>query len=106
MTTFNEYLNSKEFELDHALFNRFEGAMWSEYLRHFEDKGGRSWVDCDPEFLLELLYKSITKHSIDELKENPSHFIDVANFAFFCYQIFNHNKITITEQNTAQEEKR
>lgn len=105
MSELNHYLGSMEHDLDHALFNRFKGAMWSEYIRHFEDKGGRSWVDCDPMRLLLLLNHSIEKHSFEELKENPSHFIDIANFAFFCYQIFNHNKIKIDPPNSTTSNK-
>jgi hypothetical protein len=74
-------------ERDYVLFEKFAYEMYQEYSRHYP-KNNDSWKSCAPEYLVSLLNDSIGKHSLEELKQNPSHFIDIANFAFFCYHGF------------------
>jgi hypothetical protein len=72
---------------DLELFDRFNTEMYKEYMRHYP-KNGDSWKTCIKPYLLNLLDQSIEKHTTKELEANPSHFIDIANFALFCYYRF------------------
>lgn len=75
-----------EFNDDLLYFAKFEEEMYAEYKRHYlEYKDG--WKRCNEFDLLMLMRKSID-FSLKEIVENPSHFIDIANFALFCYYRF------------------
>lgn len=69
---------------EETLFKNFSEEMFKEYWRHYL-KQGDNWKTCDKLRLLSLLHHSVEKHEYHELLENPSHFIDIANFALFCY---------------------
>jgi hypothetical protein len=71
---------------DLELFDRFNTEMYREYMRHYP-KNRDSWKTCDKGRLFDLLFKSVNK-SQPEMERNPSHFIDIANFALFCYYSF------------------
>jgi fructosamine-3-kinase len=72
---------------DLELFDRFNTEMYKEYIRHYP-KNGDSWKTTNEYYLLNLLRQSIQTNTFYELENNPSHFIDIANFALFCYYRF------------------
>jgi hypothetical protein len=74
---------------DQEFFFRFHQKMFQEYMIHY-DKRRDSWKDCSESDILNYLKSSIDKHDFISLKENPEHFVDIANFALFCYFNFKH----------------
>lgn len=86
---------------DLELFEKFKVEMLKEYYKHYS-KNGDSWKDCEPYHLFSLLLGSVEKHSFNQLKENPSHFIDVANFSLFCYYRFLEYFSTLQSKETSE----
>jgi hypothetical protein len=84
---------------DLELFDRFNTEMWKEYMRHYP-KNGDGWKACSKAKLLDLLDNSVKNYSIDDLMMNPSHFIDIANFALFCYYRFSESCTNIEDKKT------
>lgn len=77
---------------DFILFLKFAWEMFKEYTRHYPEHGD-SWKRCGKAILFNLLTNSINDYSLDDLRHNPSHFIDIANFSLFCYYRFNEGEL-------------
>lgn len=74
---------------DQEYFFKFQQKMFLEYLMHC-DESGDSWKDCSELDILQYLKRAVEEHDLISLEENPEHFVDIANFALFCYFIFKH----------------
>jgi len=67
-------------------YKNFFRGMVDEYNRHYYIRGS-SYVEIEKILLYRLFRESVDldKASLDIFMENPSHLLDVANFAMFLY---------------------